>query len=78
LGFAKVPIIQHEFAKVYAFDKENSIIYAGDDLEDAMLHAIAMSKTEYARLRGNIKCLASRIYEQSIANLERVLAEIRS
>lgn len=73
-GFSKPCLIAEKFADVYGFSSENAVVYMGNnDLGMAMQKAIAMTDVEYDRIRNNLITMSRAIYNQSFANLKRVL-----
>ena len=71
-GFLKPCLIQKSFADVYDFNSENSIVYNnGNDLADAMIKAINMSKQNYANMQRKLKELVCKIEEASQKNLDK-------
>lgn len=73
LGFAKVPLIQKEFAKAYGLTGNNAIIHQDNRLDIPMKKAINLSDEEYNEKRKNLLMLSEQIYQESLDNLkERV------
>lgn len=72
LGFSLVPIIHAEFAKVYDFSDDNSILYQSD-FTSAIKEAILCNEDIYAQKRNKIIDLASEISEKSLKNLKNLL-----
>ena len=75
-GFAKPCLIAEKFASVYGFSSENAVVYKENiELGLAMEKAITMTVVEYEKMRNNLTAVADEIYEQSLANLRRVLGK---
>lgn len=75
LGFLKVPIIHTEFAKVYDFSDEDSILHGDSGLMIAMERALTMTDNEYARLQKGLKILVDSVYKESLENLRKRIDE---
>ena len=75
-GFSKPCLIAEKFAEVYGFSKENALVYKGNkDLVLAMQKAIALTETEYEKIRSNLINLSNSIYNESFDNLRRALCK---
>jgi hypothetical protein len=67
-------IINERFTGISGFTSENSIIYVqNSELGQAMIRAIAMRCEEYERMVESLKLLETKIYEESINNLKKLL-----
>ena len=75
-GFSKPCLIAEKFADVYGFSSENAIVYRENkELGEAMIKAIEMKEDEYEAIRNNLIKVSDDIYNQSLANLKRVLVD---
>lgn len=74
-GFSIPCIIAEKFqTSVNLFDNSNSISYkTNNDLSDAMKNAIEMSNEHYMSIVKNLQKLQRSIYQESLANLKRIL-----
>ena len=73
-AFAKPCIIHSEFAKVYEFHWENSLVYDHNgDLGAAMEKAAAMDGAAYRRMQEKVMKKAENIRRLSLNNLKELL-----
>lgn len=75
LGFCKVALIHTDFAKVYDFSQNNSIIYGNKDFAKAMEYALTISEEEYADLQHGLKNLSKKVFNESYENLRDRIEE---
>lgn len=73
LGFSKIPIIHKEFAEVYGFTEDNSVVQKGQNLAEYMIEAIGMSQKTYANKQKSLLSLSKQIQSESVANLKSAL-----
>lgn len=74
LGFAKPCLIARKFANVNGFNDTNSIIYDNPaELAVAMTRAVDMDPAEYTAMQTALKTQAATLYQQSLANLKRLI-----
>ncbi|MBS4760928.1 MAG: hypothetical protein KHX03_09555 [Clostridium sp.] len=59
-GFRKPACFNEEFARVYAFNESNTLMYKENELFDAMKKAILLNKEEYVLMQENI-CKSSNV-----------------
>ena len=71
LGFNKPMIINDIFAKHYALNNDNAIVYSENKLYDAMNTAIELPNQKYKNIRSNLANLESKIYNESLNNLAK-------
>ena len=75
IGFNKPIIIERTFASHYNLDKNNSVVYSGNDLYGAMLNAIKTNRPEYNKMRKNLSNLEQDIYAESLNNLKTAVGK---
>lgn len=73
LGFKKPCLINDKFAKIYRFNKENSLIYSGNELLKSMQDAIEMNQKEYLKIQENLIKFSDKIEKESLKNLENLI-----
>lgn len=73
LGFNMIPIIEKDFADIYGFNNNNSIIYEDNDLYNAMLTAINNSKDQYSKMEIALSKMQREIMDKSKQNLLNAL-----
>ena len=71
LGFNKPIIIEESFAQYYALNNDNAIVYADNNLYNAMDIAIKLSNKKYKDICSNLVKLESEIYNESLENLKK-------
>lgn len=74
LGFAKVPIIQEQFATYYGLNEENAIMQTFN-LEDDIRKAIDMEVNMYEEKQKNLLTLSKKYFENSFNNLKNIIDE---
>ena len=75
-GFSKPCLIAEKFADIYGFSPENAIVYKeNQELGPAMLQAIDMTEADYDGIRNNLGTVSNDIYNKSLENLKRTLAD---
>lgn len=72
LGFSLVPVVHAEFASVYGFSDDNSILY-NDNFTMAIKDAILLDDKKYLEKRNNIIDLALEVRAESQKNLKVLL-----
>lgn len=75
LGFEKVPVIHSYFAHRYGFSDDDSIIYGGGGLAQALERALTISEDRYAGLQSGLRNLANRVKHASLDNLKKRIDE---
>lgn len=75
LGFSKVPLIHSDFAKVYGFSENDSILHGDDRIEQAMERALTMTEEEYADLQQSLQILERDVYNESLENLKQKIED---
>lgn len=76
LGFLKPCLINNEFAQVYGFNNENSLVYENNDLAKAMAEAIKINADKYKLKQVALKKEAESIYQISLGNLRAAINRV--
>ena len=76
LGLNKPMLLEETFAKIYGFTAEDSILYHGNNLCEAMKQAIAMKENEYAGKLSALEKHAEKVYHKSAQTLRRTIEQI--
>lgn len=77
LGLNKPMLIEKTFAKIYGFDKDDSVLYDNNKLYEAMKEAIAMDKETYALKLRALRQHAEKVAAESRANLAETIECIK-
>jgi hypothetical protein len=73
-GFAKPCLIHEKFASMYAFNEQNSLVYAKNtDLAETMLRAVSMTGEEYLTMQSALKTTANEIDTRSSKIFQRIM-----
>lgn len=72
-GFYKPAIIEENFAPIYKFTNESSIIFKDFNISSAIEKATMISNEEYKEMSKKIKLLREKIYNISLKNLKMAL-----
>lgn len=72
LGFQKPLIIESLFAKAYAFNNKDAIIYKDNELHLAMKYSIEMQPDQYTSIQQCILEKSEKIYNESIKAITRM------
>ncbi len=76
-GFAKPLILNDVFAKHYGFGKADSIMYADNELGDAMIAAYKMTADKYKKMQSALLSNAESVYKQSQQSLKKAIANAK-
>lgn len=73
-GFLKPCIITEGFAPINGLNKENAILYKGDEhYSDALIAGINMSEKEYLNMQNKLKEYEQKLYKESLRNLKDLI-----
>lgn len=72
-GLLKPLVINEKFTELYKLNNDNSVIYQGNELANAIEKAVVESNKEYQTRVKNLKVLAQNIYQKSLNNLEELI-----
>ena len=74
-GFLKPVIINKDFAEIYNFSSDNSLLYEKWNFIDIMRNAINIKSAQYKKMQKNLKLLSNKIYNNSLYNVKNCLME---
>ncbi|MDO5381695.1 MAG: hypothetical protein Q4F06_03115 [Eubacteriales bacterium] len=75
-GFCKPVIISSQYAKCYGFNENNSIVYEGNDVYDALTKVKYINNNDYYGLVDCLKKDSDELYKKSIYNLRKAIEGI--
>ncbi len=70
LGFLKPVILNEVFAAAHGFTKDNAVLYSGDNLESAVIHAIDLKQRQYKKLCKNLRKKKKQQEKETLSNLQ--------
>ena len=74
-GFLKPVIISKDFAEIYNFNSDNSLLYEKWNFIETMRNAINLENAQYKKMQKNLKLLSKKIYNNSLYNVKNCLME---
>ena len=73
VGFVKPVIVNEFFAAKHGFSEENAVLYKNDELENAVISAIKLSRRNYKRICKGLLKKKQKQEEESLINLRTLI-----